>query len=368
MTAPAIASVTERIEQLTGRFEPRPPATGQVATDAGFAAELARLTAEQKAAYSTSSTLNPSMSGLIGGGLSTSAALGAAPAFASPIAFNPAVTPLAGAVGSPAAGAVINSAMGQLGVPYLWGGTTSAGFDCSGLVQHAFRSAGVSMPRVSRDQARMGVEVAGLDQALPGDLIAFGEPTVDHIGIYVGNGQMIHAPRRGDVVKVGPITRPIATIRRVLTPGSPAGPASPAAVGWNPAPSSSPTTAPAQFRPLFERAGAAHGVDPALLAAVAKNESGFNPRAVSPVGARGLMQFMPATAAQFGVDPFDPASAIDGAARYLRQLQDQFGSVELALAAYNAGPGNVSKYGGVPPFTETRNYVTKVMNTWRSGT
>lgn len=356
MSAPAISSITDRIEQLTGRFEPPPRALGQrPSVDAGFATELARLTADQKAAYSANSLR----------GAATAALFNTAP---SPALLSPGVVP--GAVGStatsPAAGTVISAAMEELGVPYLWGGTTSAGWDCSGLVQHAYREAGVNLPRVSRDQARMGVEVPSIDQALPGDLVAFGHPTVDHIGIYLGNGQMLHAPRRGDVVKIGPIQRKIATIRRVLTPGTPASTALPATPGSNPA-SRGTTVAPAQFRALFERAGSAHGVDPGLLAAVAKNESAFNPNAVSPAGAQGIMQFMPATAAQFGVDPFDPASAIDGAARFLRQLQEQFGSVELALAAYNAGPGNVTKYGGIPPFTETRNYVTKVMNTWRSG-
>ena len=109
------------------------------------------------------------------------------------------------------------------------------------------------------------------------------------------------------------------------------------------------------------RAGSRHGVDPALLAAVAQQESGFDASAVSPAGAQGLMQFMPATARGLGVDPFDPASAVDGAARYLADLTRQFGSTELGLAAYNAGPGTVSRYGGIPPYLETQNYVRAVL-------
>jgi soluble lytic murein transglycosylase-like protein len=93
---------------------------------------------------------------------------------------------------------------------------------------------------------------------------------------------------------------------------------------------------------------------------MASQESGFNSSAVSPAGAQGLMQFMPATAAGLGVNAMDPASAIDGAARYLSSLTKQFGSTQLALAAYNAGPGTVSRYGGIPPYAETQNYVSAV--------
>jgi soluble lytic murein transglycosylase-like protein len=80
------------------------------------------------------------------------------------------------------------------------------------------------------------------------------------------------------------------------------------------------------------------------------------------------MQFMPATAASMGVDPWDPASAVDGAARYLRASLDQFGSTELAVASYNAGRGAVARHGGIPPYPETRNYVRKVLDAWRART
>lgn len=115
------------------------------------------------------------------------------------------------------------------------------------------------------------------------------------------------------------------------------------------------------YASLFKAAGARHRVDPALLAAVARAESGFNPNAVSPAGALGLMQLMPDTAAYLGVNPMDPAQAIDGAARLLANNLRQFGSVALAAAAYNAGPGAVSQYGGIPPYPETQNYVRKVL-------
>lgn len=90
-------------------------------------------------------------------------------------------------------------------------------------------------------------------------------------------------------------------------------------------------------------------------------ESGWNQGAVSPKGALGLGQLMPGTAAELGVDPSDPYQNLEGAARYLAQQYDAFGSWPLALAGYNAGPGAVRKYGGIPPFEETRNYVAKII-------
>jgi soluble lytic murein transglycosylase-like protein len=105
-----------------------------------------------------------------------------------------------------------------------------------------------------------------------------------------------------------------------------------------------------------------NGIDPALLAGLVRQESNFNPIAASPAGARGLTQLMPGTAAGLGVtDVTDPAQALDGGARYLRQQLDAFGGdVTKALAAYNAGPAAVQRYGGVPPYAETQGYVQKV--------
>lgn len=114
---------------------------------------------------------------------------------------------------------------------------------------------------------------------------------------------------------------------------------------------------------LLNQAAAKYGIDPSLLTAIAQKESALNPTAVSSAGAQGVMQLMPATAASLGVsNPFDPAQNIDAGARYFSQLLNQFGgNTSLALAAYNAGPGAVTKYGGIPPYTQTQDYVTSVL-------
>jgi len=119
---------------------------------------------------------------------------------------------------------------------------------------------------------------------------------------------------------------------------------------------------------LIVAAGQRYGIDPALIAAVIQVESGFDPRAVSPAGAKGWMQLMDATAAGLGVsDPFDPAQNVDGGARYLRDMLARFGGdLRLALAAYNAGPLAVEQAGGVPDYPETQAYVSKVLATYQA--
>ena len=125
---------------------------------------------------------------------------------------------------------------------------------------------------------------------------------------------------------------------------------------------------PAEFEQLIKSCSAKYGVNSSLIKAVIHAESGYNPNAVSSKGASGLMQLMPATAKSLKVaDRFNPKDNVEGGVKYLRFLLDTFrGDVSLAVAAYNAGLGKVAKYGGIPPYNETRTYVNRVLSYMKS--
>jgi len=252
---------------------------------------------------------------------------------------------------------VVAEARKYVGTPYVWGGTDpEKGLDCSGLVQVVYKNLGIDLPRVSNQQAASGRPVTSMAEAQPGDLIAWDRSSrnngADHIAIYIGGGKMIEAPRTGLDVRIVDVPSTPDMIRRILPDSAVAPAAAGARVG-----------AATPYADLFRSAASKYGVPANLLSAVAQQESGFNPKAVSPAGAQGLMQLMPATARGLGVtNAFDPAQAVDGAARMLRNLTNRFGSTELALAAYNAGPGAVLKYDGIPPYPETQRYVRNVLS------
>lgn len=260
---------------------------------------------------------------------------------------------------------VVSDARRYLGVPYLYGGTDpSKGLDCSALVQRAYADLGISLPRTSQQQATMGTAVPSLAQAKPGDLVCFGDPAT-HIGIYAGNGSMIVAPHTGTTVQIQRITQTPSTIRRIIPDTAGVGGSSSDAVAFAARPAALSSTSGANagvpYAAQFAAAERHYGLPSGLLSAVAHAESNYRSDAVSSAGAVGLMQLMPATAQAFGVDPTDPVQAIDGAARLLKGELDKYGSIPLALAAYNAGGPTVDKFGGIPPYPETRNYVKKVM-------
>jgi soluble lytic murein transglycosylase-like protein len=173
---------------------------------------------------------------------------------------------------------------------------------------------------------------------------------------------MLTALQTGTVQASPAATAPVATTAPTAAPATSF--ASQLAAASAPAPT--PTSVAGdttQYDALIQASAARNGVDPALLKALIRAESNFDPNAGSPAGAQGLTQLMPGTAAGLGVtDVHDPAQAIEGGAKYLRSQLDAFGGDETkALAAYNAGPGAVTRYGGVPPYAETQQYVQRVL-------
>jgi len=190
----------------------------------------------------------------------------------------------------------------------------------------------------ARSTSRHGIVAAGIAAAAA--LFAAGAPAVaDELLYYVDDGRVVitNVPSRADVRTVPGFEERVVRALRGTLPATP----------WD---------------GTIEIVARRHGLSPDLIKAVAMVESGFDPRAVSPKGAKGLMQLMPATAEAYGVeDPFDPNASLDAGARLLRDLLDQFGGdLSLALAGYNAGAGAVRRWGGVPDYRETRDYVRKV--------
>jgi cell wall-associated NlpC family hydrolase len=428
----AISAIASRIASIESQIRSLSPAVTPYRASAGPATGGTGTVATTDAGapgFATSTAAPANSSRMFATALSDATkAVGTTPASSSP-----SVSARGAAGGAVTGDDVIASAKKYLGVPYVWGGASPSGLDCSGLVQLAFRDLGIDLPRVSRDQAKAGDPVGSMADAKPGDLIAFGSP-VDHIAIYLGNNGILEAPQPGQDVHITEMHRTPTAIRRIVPGGDGADTgtfaatrigdptaatslgippglmmkfdvsqlagvprAIPlAALGMSDAASisgSTVTAAGGDDGTVFgTAAGGAHGftadqltaaglsgavasfagdfaaaerkfnLPSGVLAAVAQAESGGRTDAVSPAGAQGLMQLMPGTAAGLGVtDPFDPQQAIDGAAQYLSSNLSAFGgSLTKALAAYNAGPGAVRQYDGVPPYAETQHYVRKV--------
>lgn len=257
---------------------------------------------------------------------------------------------------------VINAAMTQIGVDYSWGGggpsgpskgiaqgANTVGFDCSGLVQYAFAKAGYNLGGTTRQQINDGTAVAGgMANAIRGDILLWTNgSTPYHVAIYLGDNKILEAPRTGLKVRATDVyhTSKITSVRRIVPEG--AGSTAGGNAGFPTTANGAALRAKIQadgggaYAEMFVAAGQKHNVNPALLAAIASKESGFNPNARSYAGAVGLMQFMPATAAGMGLsNPADPAQSIEAGARYMRQLLNGTnGDIDRAVLGYNRGAG-----------------------------
>lgn len=351
-----IAGVQARIAQIQAMF-----GTGSTAS---FSSALAAATDDGTGTDASDATDAASLASALSDGSGTAASVGTGATSSSSGVS---------ASGGTTAAKVIAEAKKFLGVKYVWGGESPSGFDCSGLTQYVYKKFGVNLPRVAADQAHAGKAVSAAE-AKPGDLVFYHNPA-SHVGIYLGNGKMLDAPNSRSVVRIEKLWPGVSGFRRVLPDSAFASSALRAASSSGVAASGGAVASLAaklpgagkQYASAIVSAANKNGVKPALLAALVWQESGFNARATSPVGAKGLVQLMPATARGLGVDPLNTSQALDGGARYLKQQLNTFGGrTDLALAAYNAGPSAVRRYGGVPPYSETQNYVRVVQNKMNS--
>lgn len=216
-------------------------------------------------------------------------------------------------------------------------------------------------PGMAAIHTRIAAIQARLDSMVPGAGSAFQLPGTQAPTPTDGRGAAVPIAPNGTLGTPAPAPAPATTAAAPSAAG--AGPTTAASGVGAVDPSRLPEAARA-WLPSIERAATEAGIDPALFTALVQHESNFRQQTVSHAGAIGLAQLMPGTAEWLGVDPHDPEANLDGGARYLKEQLDRFGQVDLALAAYNAGPNRVTQAGGIPRITETQLYVERVMSTW----
>lgn len=279
---------------------------------------------------------------------------------------------------------VFNELQSHLGEAYVWGGCTpETGFDCSGLVQYCYGKFGIDLPRTTYEQVLCGSHVDE-ENLKAGDLVFFGtSEDVHHVGVYIGNGQYLHAPQTGDVIKVSDITSrsDFYEARRVFEEKedtSKEGESNNSEGGSSSTEESNSSDKDKilyqalpnnkEYVDIFYKVGEETGVDPVLLASIAMQESSLDPNSVSCVGASGLCQLMPGTFTELGfdlADIFDPYTNVLACAYEVKQLYGYscIQTPEDMLTAYNGGIGNFQKYGGaIPNNAENQEYSGKVLN------
>lgn len=281
-------------------------------------------------------------------------------------------------------------------IPYSYGASAEqtaarSGADCSSFIQYIESLVGVNLSRTADAQYKdTQAQAVSKTDLKTGDLLFFGgwnDPSnppgyagIQHVAMYIGNGKLVQEGGSNNNVNVANVadfgsyfmyaTRPSAS-GRLPDPATLLAPSSGDPAALTPM---SGSAALARFDAVSSQipyaaeirsAAIANGIDPLLLASLVYAESNFNATAVSGCGAQGLTQLMPGTAAELGVtDPFDPQQNLNGGAAYLATQMKRFGRTDLALAAYNAGPGYVSNLGAVP--SGCQYYIHKILDQWQS--
>jgi len=259
---------------------------------------------------------------------------------------------------------IIQKAESYLNTPYVWGGESPEGFDCSGLVQYVYKQFGIELGRTTYDQIDEGVSIPK-QNLQPGDLVFFGDnaSSPSHVGIYAGGDEFIESPHTGASVRISNLDNRSDYVgaRRVISAQDTGDVIETS--------SSENSTYSGKYSSYINSAASKYGIPAALIAAVIENESGWTNPSANSAGAIGIMQVTKGSAEDSGYGNANlqdiQTNIMAGSAELARDLQAFDGNLTEAIAAYNAGIGAVQKYGGIPPYSETQNYVPKVLQSYQ---